>query len=300
MRGDEPAKVEERAAVHRRTEAFLKQFVEDYEMESDEGSYSPNEKERVLIEFVIHELIADDEFCALLDERRVKCCPAPTGGHPMSAPDVERLVEALKRLNEAYLCNRARMGEAMGDNPRWEAIETAIVSVLATYSPILAALSSRPDPLPGRTKRVHIGTVQIDRKTGEVLPAPLPASADIAGRLAGIARATTSFIQKRAKDEEDLLSDEELNGIIVSALETATAYRANPSGWIPVGERLPKPLQKVNVYALLDEGEINERTKVGSGWVEHCGHWITGLSLSTKVTYWQPLPPPPQTEGQKP
>lgn len=76
-----------------KAQQFADDYVEHYEMEADEGTYHPSERERFLIEDAINGLIGDEDFCDLIanevlerQERRAAAgdclgCGAPKGTH---------------------------------------------------------------------------------------------------------------------------------------------------------------------------------------------------------------------------
>lgn len=88
MRGENYT-AEDRVAVHERISEFITEFAANYELECDEGAYAPTKQERALIGYAMNEIVVDEEFCALLEERRVKC--APTSPDAMLKQSEEKL-----------------------------------------------------------------------------------------------------------------------------------------------------------------------------------------------------------------
>lgn len=76
-----------------RAQEFADEYVERYQLEADEGTYTPNETEQMLIADAVNGLIADEEFCDLVamevvvrQARRIAAgdclgCGAPAGEH---------------------------------------------------------------------------------------------------------------------------------------------------------------------------------------------------------------------------
>lgn len=160
----------------------------------------------------------------------------------MSAPDVERLKSALIRSNyHGCLCGC----RPVFDEPHAENCE---------IQQTLAALSSHQ--------------------------APLPASADIAGRLAdSLAEAIGWIVAGCKADKGNQVKWQKWS-------DSLRAYRATPTGWIPVGERLPDDSGSI----VLAWDRIHARPFILAAWE---------LAHQTRFTLWQPMPTPPQ-EGQKP
>lgn len=74
-----------------------------------------------------------------------------------------------------------------------------------------------------------------------------------------------------------------VDAVVAETIRKARAFSANPSGWIPVGERLPEDSGSI----VLAWDRIDRRPFILAAWE---------LADQTRFTLWQPMPPPPQDE----
>lgn len=160
----------------------------------------------------------------------------------MSAPDVERLVEKWRGVSKDCYEEANRLDEE--ESPRLTACLRGRAETFLEAAEALAALSHRPDSIPPQD--------------------------DVAGRLA-----------KALEEVLPLTAIGKLSDTYQNALEALAAYRANPSGWIPVGERLPELLLRMKAI---------------------CQQWRTfdndqfAIMASDINEMLAKLPPPPQDE----
>lgn len=74
-------------------QVFVDEYLDSYQLEADEGTYTPNEQEKMITADAVHGLIASEEFCDLVAQcvvdrqaRRTAAgdcmgCGAPAGDH---------------------------------------------------------------------------------------------------------------------------------------------------------------------------------------------------------------------------
>lgn len=189
----------------------------------------------------------------------------------MSAPDVKRLVRLVTELISLI--------QGIQD---WT--ETPIGDAMDAVESLTAALSSRPDSTPPQ-----------DDVTGR-LAAALKALLATGLKGADEYRLVAMACKGDVLSDEEQLQAEEFGAAVKASREALAAYRANPSGWIPVGEMLPEIGKLVLIHS--KEFGIECATLCG-GMDDDAPFWSRdsgGLLSVEYASHWRPLPPPPQDE----